>query len=167
MTKGKKHRHEELESEAPLADARPEHDPEAAGDADAEVDDDESGEAGAHAIARVRKLTTIAVAKKVAVAARLAGNLRGAERYALLCGKGEGNECEVALSQDLEHDPGNLFGGRTYAGGDPAVDATLSDGVLRIGPIEGSEALAVVPRDPVRTSDVYGRWIQYLADHLR
>ena len=34
MTKGKKHRHEALEDEAPLADARPEHDPEAAGDAE-------------------------------------------------------------------------------------------------------------------------------------
>ena len=34
MTKGKKHRHEELENEAPLADARPDHDPEAAGDAE-------------------------------------------------------------------------------------------------------------------------------------
>src|SRR3954464_11673035 len=31
MTKGKKHRHEELEEEAPLADSRPENDPEAAG----------------------------------------------------------------------------------------------------------------------------------------
>jgi len=34
MTKGKKHRHEELEAEVSLADARPEHDPEAAGDAE-------------------------------------------------------------------------------------------------------------------------------------
>ena len=34
MAKGKKHRHEELEDEAPLADARPDHDPEAAGDAE-------------------------------------------------------------------------------------------------------------------------------------
>jgi RNA polymerase sigma-70 factor (ECF subfamily) len=34
MTKGKKHRHEVLEDEAPLADVRPEHDPEAAGDAE-------------------------------------------------------------------------------------------------------------------------------------
>jgi RNA polymerase sigma-70 factor, ECF subfamily len=34
MTKGKKHRHEELEDEAPLADVRPENDPEAAGDAE-------------------------------------------------------------------------------------------------------------------------------------
>jgi RNA polymerase sigma-70 factor (ECF subfamily) len=34
MTKGKKHRHTELEAEAQLADARPEHDPEAAGDAE-------------------------------------------------------------------------------------------------------------------------------------
>ncbi|MBV8297202.1 MAG: sigma-70 family RNA polymerase sigma factor [Acidimicrobiia bacterium] len=34
MAKGRKHRHEELEDEAPLADARPDHDPEAAGDAE-------------------------------------------------------------------------------------------------------------------------------------
>jgi RNA polymerase sigma-70 factor, ECF subfamily len=34
MTKGKKHRHEVLEDEAPLADVKPEHDPEAAGDAE-------------------------------------------------------------------------------------------------------------------------------------
>jgi RNA polymerase sigma-70 factor (ECF subfamily) len=34
MTKGQKHRHEELEDEAPLADSRPENDPEAAGDAE-------------------------------------------------------------------------------------------------------------------------------------
>jgi RNA polymerase sigma-70 factor (ECF subfamily) len=34
LTKGKKHRHEELEDEAPLADVRPENDPEAAGDAE-------------------------------------------------------------------------------------------------------------------------------------
>ena len=34
MTKARKHRHEDLEDEAPLADLRPEHDPEAAGDAE-------------------------------------------------------------------------------------------------------------------------------------
>ena len=34
MTRGKKHRHEELDDEAPLADVRPEHDPEAVGDAE-------------------------------------------------------------------------------------------------------------------------------------
>ena len=34
LSKGKKHRHEELEDQAALADAHPEHDPEAAGDAE-------------------------------------------------------------------------------------------------------------------------------------
>src|SRR3954464_13832746 len=34
LTKGKKHRHEELEDEAAVPDARPENDPEAAGDAE-------------------------------------------------------------------------------------------------------------------------------------
>jgi RNA polymerase sigma-70 factor (ECF subfamily) len=34
MTKGKKHRHDELDEDAPLADTKPEHDPEAAGDAE-------------------------------------------------------------------------------------------------------------------------------------
>jgi nitrate/nitrite-specific signal transduction histidine kinase len=75
----------------------------------------------------------------------IAVNLLGAERYALLFWKSEGNRCEIALSQDLQHDRSNNFQNGIYAGGDPAVDATLADGVLRIGPIEGSEALAVVP----------------------
>jgi GAF domain-containing protein len=75
----------------------------------------------------------------------IAVNLLGAERYVLLFWKSEGSECEVALSQDLDHDASGLFAGGTYAGGDPAVDATLADGVLRIGPVEGSDALAVVP----------------------
>jgi nitrate/nitrite-specific signal transduction histidine kinase len=75
----------------------------------------------------------------------IAVNLLGAERYALLFWKSEGNRCEIALSQDLQHDRSNIFQNGVYAGGDPAVDATLADGVLRIGPIEGSEALAVVP----------------------
>jgi RNA polymerase sigma-70 factor (ECF subfamily) len=34
MTKGRKHRHDELDDEAPLADSRPDHDPEAVGDAE-------------------------------------------------------------------------------------------------------------------------------------
>lgn len=75
----------------------------------------------------------------------IAVNLLGAERYALLFWKNEGNRCEIALSQGLEHDTSGVFQSGFYAGGDPAVDATLADGVLRIGPLEGSEALAVVP----------------------
>ena len=75
----------------------------------------------------------------------IAVNLLGAERYALLFWKNEGNDCEIALAQGLDEDPSGHYVNSAYAGGDPAVDATLSDGVLRIGPIEGSDALAVVP----------------------
>ena len=77
--------------------------------------------------------------------AEIATDLLGAERFALLFWKGDGSEREIALGQGLEEDRSGFYQGRRYAGGDPAVDATLSDGVLRIGPIEGSEAVAVVP----------------------
>jgi GAF domain-containing protein len=77
--------------------------------------------------------------------AEIATNLLGAERFALLFWKGDGSECEIALGQGLEEDASGFYGSGIYAGGDPAVDATLSDGVLRIGPIDGSEAVAVVP----------------------
>src|SRR5207253_1377417 len=77
--------------------------------------------------------------------AEIATNLLGAQRFALLFWKGDGSQCEIALGQGLEEDASGFYGGGIYAGGDPAVDATLSDGVLRIGPIDGSEAVAVVP----------------------
>jgi hypothetical protein len=84
-----------------------------------------------------------------ATIAEIAINLLGAERFVLLFWKNAGNqapgECEVAFAQGLEDDPSGLYPNGTYAGGDPAVDATLADGVLRIGPIDGSEALACVP----------------------
>jgi GAF domain-containing protein len=51
----------------------------------------------------------------------------------------------VTLGQGLQDDPSGLFAGGKYAGGDPALDATLTDGQLRIGPLEGSAALATVP----------------------
>ena len=37
------------------------------------------------------------------------------------------------------------YDGDTYTGGDPMVDATLKDGVLRLGPTADSQALAAVP----------------------
>jgi GAF domain-containing protein len=77
--------------------------------------------------------------------AEIATNLLGAERFALLFWKGDGSECEVTLGQGLEDDPSGHFAGGKYSGGDSALDATLTDGVLRIGPIEGSTALATVP----------------------
>jgi GAF domain-containing protein len=77
--------------------------------------------------------------------AEIATNLLGAESFALLFWKGdrEHGECETALAQGLEAHP--LYSNDRYAGGDPAVDATLSDGVLRIGPFEGSDTVAAVP----------------------
>ncbi len=77
--------------------------------------------------------------------AEIAVNLLGAERFVLLFWKEDGGECEIALSQGLEQDTTGFYVNGLYGGGDPAVDATLSDGVLRIGPIEGSQALACVP----------------------
>jgi GAF domain-containing protein len=75
--------------------------------------------------------------------AEIATNLLGAERFALLFWKPDRSECEIALAQGLERNP--LYRNNCYAGGDPVVDATLADGVLRMGPIEGSEVVAVVP----------------------
>jgi GAF domain-containing protein len=77
--------------------------------------------------------------------AEIAVNLLGAERFALLFWSGDGNACEVTLGEGLKDDTSGLYAGGRYSGGDPALDATLADGVLRIGPIEGSTALAVVP----------------------
>jgi hypothetical protein len=84
-----------------------------------------------------------------ATIAEIAINLLGAERFVLLFWKNEARdasgECEVAFAQGLEDDKSGLYRNGKYGGGDPAVDATLSDGMLRIGPIEGSDALACVP----------------------
>jgi hypothetical protein len=84
-----------------------------------------------------------------ATIAEIAINLLGAERFVLLFWKKEAPEptaeCEVAFAQGLEDDHSGLYRNGMYGGGDPAVDATLADGVLRIGPIDGSQALACVP----------------------
>jgi GAF domain-containing protein len=77
--------------------------------------------------------------------AEIATNLLGAERFALLFWNADGTRCEIALGQGLSQDASGLYGAGKYAGGDPAVDATLTDGVLRMGPLDGSEAVAVVP----------------------
>jgi GAF domain-containing protein len=92
---------------------------------------------------------TLDPAEVQATIAEIAINLLGAEKFVLLFWKSESvessDECEIALSQGMEDDTGGLYQNGVYAGGDPAVDATLSDGVLRIGPIDGSDALACVP----------------------
>ncbi|MCB1053910.1 MAG: GAF domain-containing protein [Acidobacteria bacterium] len=78
--------------------------------------------------------------------AEIAINLLGAEHFVLLLRKGQGSgECEVALAQGAETRSDGLYGQGRYVGGDAMVDATLDDGVLRIGPEKGSKALAAVP----------------------
>ena len=77
--------------------------------------------------------------------AEIATNLLGAERFALLFWNADGTQCEIALGQGLSQDASGFYSAGKYAGGDPAVDATLTDGVLRMGPLDGSEAVAVVP----------------------
>lgn len=77
--------------------------------------------------------------------AEIAINLLGAEHFVLLLRKGHGSECEVALAEVSESRSDGLYSQGRYVGGDAMVDATLEDGVLRIGPEKGSKALAAVP----------------------
>ncbi|HUJ29515.1 MAG TPA: GAF domain-containing protein [Myxococcales bacterium] len=86
---------------------------------------------------------TLDVAEVRATIGEIATNVLGAEDFALLFWKADGSGCEIALAPGLMEDP--LYGARVYYGGDAAVDATLSDGVMRLGPIDGSTALVVVP----------------------
>lgn len=80
-----------------------------------------------------------------AAIADIAVNLLGAERFALVLRKEGLEECEVALAQGITPEVAPLFAGESYIGGDWLVDASLGDGVLRLGPVEGSDALIAVP----------------------
>lgn len=84
--------------------------------------------------------------------AEIAINLLGAERFVLLLRRDDdaAEGCEVALESGLDGDDA-LYADSHYGGGDPMVDATLTDGVLRLGPTERSPALAAVP---LRVQDV-------------
>jgi len=76
--------------------------------------------------------------------AEIAINLLGAARFALLLRSEEQGGCEVALEEGIgDDDP--LYAGGVYSGGDELVDATLEDGVLRLGPKGSSPVLAAVP----------------------
>ena len=86
---------------------------------------------------------TLDVGEVKATIGEIASNVLGAEHYALLFWKPDGSACEIALHQGLDEDASYKDG--LYSGGDAAVDATLADGIMRMGPIDGSEALAVVP----------------------
>jgi transcriptional regulator with GAF, ATPase, and Fis domain len=94
---------------------------------------------------------TLDPAEVQATIAEIAINLLGAEQFVLLLRKDDAPGCDIALvggtSNDRRqaHEIDGLYGGEVYAGGDPVVDATLADGVLRLGPTADSKALAAVP----------------------
>jgi hypothetical protein len=80
-----------------------------------------------------------------ATIAEIAINLLGAQQFTLVLRRDEGDDCEIALTEGLRESTPALWGGDSYAGGDPMVDATLADGVLRLGPTPESPVLAAVP----------------------
>ena len=77
--------------------------------------------------------------------AEIARELLGAERFVLLLREENGDHCEVALAEGFETGDQGLYSDGTYRGGDPLVDKTLGDGMLRTGPEESSDTLAIVP----------------------
>jgi hypothetical protein len=81
-----------------------------------------------------------------ATIAEIAINLLGADQFVLLLRRDEGEGYEIALREG-SYDGGvvSLYDGDSYKGGDPMVDLTLKDGVLRLGPTAESQALAAVP----------------------
>jgi len=81
--------------------------------------------------------------------AEITVNLLGAEQFALLLRDDEANVLEIRMQEGEIDAPWS--GAPTYTGGDPLIDASLLDGVLRFGPAEGSPVLVVVP---LRVQDV-------------
>ncbi|HEX6202893.1 MAG TPA: GAF domain-containing protein [Thermoanaerobaculia bacterium] len=70
--------------------------------------------------------------------AEIASNLLGARSFVLLLAHdGPEDGCDVALAEGVEGD--ERWQG-TYRGGDPVVDATLADGILRLGAGAGGAA---------------------------
>jgi GAF domain-containing protein len=63
--------------------------------------------------------------------AEIASNLLGAKSFVLLLAReGEPAACDVALAEGVD---GDVRWQGVYRGGEPAIDATLADGVLRLG----------------------------------
>jgi hypothetical protein len=72
-------------------------------------------------------------------------NLLGAEKFLLLLRRDEASDYFISFSQGINDSDPPLFTGERYSGGDPLVDGTLADGVLRIGAQPDSPVLAAVP----------------------
>ena len=88
---------------------------------------------------------TLDPAEVQATIAEIAINLLGAHQFVLLLRRDEGESYEIALLEGMYDGVLPLYDGETYKGGDPMVDSTLKDGVLRLGPTAESQALAAVP----------------------
>jgi nitrate/nitrite-specific signal transduction histidine kinase len=88
---------------------------------------------------------TLDPAEVQATIAEIAINLLGAEQFILLLRKDDATDYEIALLEGMYDGVLVPYDGESYTGGDSMVDATLSDGVLRLGPTPDSQALAAVP----------------------
>jgi GAF domain-containing protein len=88
---------------------------------------------------------TLDPAEVQATIAEIAINLLGAEQFILLLRKDDATDYEIALLEGMYDGVLAPYDGEAYTGGDPMVDATLNDGVLRLGPTSESQALAAVP----------------------
>ena len=88
---------------------------------------------------------TLDPAEVQATIAEIAINLLGAQQFVLLLRRDEGEGCEIALTEGQYNGAAPPYDGESYAGGDPMVDSTLKDGVLRLGPTAESPVLAAVP----------------------
>jgi hypothetical protein len=88
---------------------------------------------------------TLDPAEVQATIAEIAINLLGADQFVLLLRRDEGEGYEIALLEGMYDAALPLYDDESYKGGDPMVDSTLKDGVLRLGPTADSAALAAVP----------------------
>jgi len=74
---------------------------------------------------------TLDPAEVQATIAEIAINLLGADQFVLLLRRDEGEGYEIALLEGMYDAVLPLYDGDNYKGGDPMVDTTLGDGVLR------------------------------------
>ena len=88
---------------------------------------------------------TLDPAEVQATIAEIAINLLGAEQFVLLLRKDDADDYEIALLEGMYDGVKPPYDGESYSSGDPMVDATLKDGVLRLGPTPESPVLAAVP----------------------